>query len=158
MVWKHTESPLIFGAIKFNAPGPGVLVYKQLHPKNHWTRPLLEGLDPAERRGLDPNQTFTELRVLDSFLDFHSLPTPSPAKTIAAARNRPQHLPLTEPPRHDALRSGGPEANLVEPREPMLGFLAHHLEHCAGPQMAGGQGSGFDVKRNSWWCQGLGAS
>ena len=25
----------------------------------------LEGFDPAERRGLDPNQTFTELRVLD---------------------------------------------------------------------------------------------
>ena len=27
----------------------------------------MEGFDPAERRGLDPNQTFTELRVLDSY-------------------------------------------------------------------------------------------
>ena len=38
-----------------------------LHTALRMIRPSeLEGFDPAERRGLDPNQTFTELRVLDS--------------------------------------------------------------------------------------------
>ena len=42
-----------------------------VRPRNVYTLRILGpselgGFDPAERRGLDPNQTFTELRVLDS--------------------------------------------------------------------------------------------
>ena len=51
-----------------------VLVTALRLSKNHWTRPLLEGLDPAFRRGLALNQTFTE-RVGSLILRTRSPPT-----------------------------------------------------------------------------------